>query len=59
MVSNHAIDRCKWTSEAWEVDEQDRQVLGGRNFGVSSEKVWDSPVDAMKGLYASIGHDNF
>ena len=45
----------KWTAEAWEVDEQDRQVLGGRNFGVSSERVWDSPVDAMKGLYASMG----
>ena len=48
----------KWTAEAWEVDEQDRYVLDGRHFGVSSERVWDSPADAIKGLYAFIGQDN-
>ena len=45
----------KWTAEAWEVDEQDRYVPGGHHFGVSSERVWNSPADAMKGLQASTG----
>ena len=45
----------KWTAEAWEVDERDRYIPGGRHCGVSSERVWDSPEDAMWGLQASIG----
>ena len=40
----------KWTAEAWEVDESDADVPGGRHFRVSSETVWDSPQDAVKGL---------
>ena len=45
----------KWTAEAWEVDGQNRYVPGGRHFGVSSERVWDSPADAMRDLKDSTG----
>ena len=40
----------KWTAEAWEVDESNGLVPGGRHFEVSSERVWNSPQDALMGF---------
>ena len=44
----------KWTAEAWEIDESNADVPGGRHFGVASETVWDSPHDAVKSLIDAI-----